>query len=92
MPQPPKTFADIITTSPDQQILTSAKVWEHRCLMLNDDLSPDLLAPTLRESIRQLLDESTHKGVALDWSTFKCHVHATDWDNESNLIVRVDVL
>lgn len=85
-------FADVITTGPDQQILSSARVWEHRCLMLNDDLSPDLLAPTLAESVRQLLEESTRLGVALDWSTFKAHVHATDWDNESNLVVRVDVL
>lgn len=89
---PKREYADVITTGPETQILSSAKVWEHRCLMLNDDLSPDLLPPTLRESIRQLLDESTRRGVALDWSTFKAHIHATDWDNESNLVVRVDVL
>jgi hypothetical protein len=85
-------YADVITTGPETQILSSARVWEHRCLMLNDDLSPDLIPPTLREQFRQLLDESTRRGVALDWSTVKIHVHQTDWDNESNLVVRVDVL
>lgn len=91
MPKP-REYADVITTGSETQILSSAKVWEHRCLMLNDDLSPDLIPPTLAEQIRQLLDESTRRGVALDWSTIRIHVHATDWDNESNLVVRVDVL
>jgi hypothetical protein len=87
-----KDYADVITTGPDTQILSSARLWEHRCLMLDDDLSPDLIPPTLRESIRQLFDEATLRGVALDWSTMKVHIAKTDWANESHLVVRVDVL
>lgn len=88
----PKTHADVITTGPDKQILASAKVWEQRTLMLTDDISPDLLPDTLREAINDLLNESTHVGVGLDWTTVRVHAHQTDWDNESYLVTRVDVL
>lgn len=89
---PTKSFAHVITTSHYQQIMTSDRLWEHRCLMLSDDISPDLLPATLRESVRQLLSESTRKGVGLDWSTFRVHINETDIPAESYLVVRVDVL
>ena len=86
------SHAEVITTSHYQQILSSAQLWEHRCLMLSDDISPDLLPSTLRESIRQLLDESTRRGVGLDWSTLKVHINETSLSTESYLVVRVAVL
>lgn len=86
------SYAQVITTSHDQQILSSAKLWEHRCLMLSDDISPDLLPSTLRESVKQLLQESTRMGVGLNWSTFRVHINETSDPDESYLVVRVDVL
>jgi hypothetical protein len=89
---PSIAYAGVITTSHFQQIMTSDRLWEHRCLMLTDDISPDLLPETLRESVRQLLAESSHRGVALNWSTFRVHLNETSHPAEAYLVVRVDVL
>ena len=91
MPQPPKTFADVITTSHRSQILASDRVWEQRTLMLSDDVCPQLIAETLKLAVNDLLDEAAHKAVALDWVSTRMHIQ-TFSTGESTLVTRVGVL
>ena len=91
MPQT-KKFADLITTSDRRQILASDWVWEQRTLMLSDEICPDLVSQTLKLATSDLLDESTHKGVGLDWSSLRMHVQTYDSTGESTLVTRVNVL
>ena len=89
---PPTDFANWIPTAHDEQVASSDRMWEDRILLLGDDTSPDLLPGLFRRATRTLLEESTRRGVALDWSSLRVHINRFESSMECTLVTRVDVL
>ena len=85
-------FAEIETVNYDEQILSSHRLWEDRILLLGDEAEPDLLADHARRAFHSILEEAARRGVALDWTTTRVHIHRTDSSNELTFVTRVDVL
>lgn len=89
---PASSYAEVTPTAEGDKLLTSARLWEHRVAVVEDDLSPDLIADLVRRSNDTLIDQCFQRMVALDWSTWRSHIHHDTTFDERYLVIRVDTL
>lgn len=81
-----------VLKTPNRQILTTGRTWEIDETLPLDSVEPDFLGFKMKDSLSVLLDESSNRGVALDWETVKVHVSPHPKSGTALLITRVSVL
>lgn len=86
------SFAETEVVNTGILLLTSDRLWELQTHLPIDEVSPEVIANATKVSVDTILNQSTTRGVALDWGSFHAHIFDVPERGVAQFIVRLDTL